>query len=187
MSNVQISINTTTGQLKLQRLLQAIEPRTVLSVIGARLMSFVDESFQTRGRGQWRPLAQSTLLLRLRGGNAPLQDTGLYKQSFISETDGKTFVEVGSSIKTRDGASLAKIHEFGTGPYTIRVRRARVLAAQTRFGNWLIFGKEVNHPGVPARPVLPAKAVAERLIQDTIDAMLARIQHPEGGRFDGGN
>ena len=94
-------------------------------------------------------------------------------------------MEVGSNIQTPDGRSLAKIHEFGTGPYTIRVKRARVLAAQTRFGNWLIFGKEVQHPGIPARPVLPTKAVGERLVQETINAMLARIDQPASGRFGG--
>jgi phage gpG-like protein len=147
------------------------------------LTSYVDESFRTRGRGQWAALAPTTLLLRRRGGDAPLQDTGRYKQSYVTETDNQTFVEVGTNLKTESGLSLGKIHEFGTGPYTIRVKRAKVLAAQTRAGNWLIFGKQVNHPGIPARPVLPSKVVAERLVQQTIDGMLSRISAPSGGRF----
>ncbi|MDZ4347914.1 MAG: hypothetical protein U1E51_36365, partial [Candidatus Binatia bacterium] len=94
---------------------------------------------------------------------------------------GQTFVEVGTNLKTPSGLSLGKIHEFGTGPYTIRVKRAKVLAAQTRAGGWLFFGKEVHHPGIPARPVLPTKAVAERLVQQTLDAMLARGLAQQGG------
>ena len=92
---------------------------------------------------------------------------------------------MGSNVKTESGLSLSRIHEFGTGPYTIRVKRAKVLAAQTRSGSWIIFGKQVNHPGIPARPVLPSVAVAEKLIQDVVSGMLDRITPPSGGRFGG--
>ena len=194
MPSVQISVNTTLGQAKIERLLKAVEPRTLLNVIGARLLFHVNESFNTRGRGAWAPLSPLTLALRKRGGDMPLQDTGRLKGSYVSEqggpgtdysTDGQTYVEVGSNVKTPDGKySLAKIHEFGTGPYTIRVKRAKVLAAQTRSGNWIMFGKQVNHPGIPARPVLPSQAVAERMIQETVDGMLSRISQPGSARFD---
>ena len=183
--NLDINISTTAGEAKLQRLLKAMEPKTLLDLIGGRLLSHVNKQFKTRGEGRWAALAPSTLLLRKRGGDAPLQDTGRLKGSYVSEvggpgrdysTDGQTFVEVGSNVKTESGHSLAKIHELGTGPYTIRVKRARVLAARTRFGQWLIFGKEVHHPGIPARPVLPTKAVAERLVSGVIDGALARVE-----------
>lgn len=185
MASVQVSVNVSAGKAKLERLLKGIEPRTVLSIIGARLTSYVDESFETRGRGHWAPLAQSTLSLRKRGGDAPLQDTGRYKQSFVTESDGKTYVEIGTNLKTPSGHSLGRIHEYGTGPYTIRINRAKVLAAQTRSGSWMIFGKQVKHPGIPARPVLPSVQVAEQIIQATVDAMLDRIASPTGGRFGG--
>ena len=183
--SVQISVNTTAGQAKIERLLKAVQPSTVLNVIAARLTAYVDESFRTRGRGQWQALAPLTLELRKRGGDVPLQDTGRYKMSYVTETDGQTFVEVGTNLKTDSGLSLGRIHEFGTGPYTIRVKRAKVLAAQLRSGTWMFFGKEIQHPGIPARPVLPSKAVAERMIQETIDGMLSRITAPTGGRFGG--
>lgn len=185
MPSVQISVNTTLGQAKIERLLKAVQPGTILNVIGARLTSYVDESFRTRGRGQWQPLSPLTLELRKHGGDVPLQDTGRYKGSYVTETDNQTFVEVGTNLKTESGLSLGRIHEFGTGPFTIRVKRAKVLAAQTRSGNWIIFGKQVNHPGIPARPVLPSQVVAEKLIQETIDGMLSRITSPTGGRFSG--
>ena len=174
MAGIEIRIDAALGAEKFARVRRELEAGTLLRLIGARLISYVDESFKTRGRGSWRPLAASTLALRRRGGDAPLQDTGRYKQSFVLETDGRTFVEVGSNVKTPGGLSLARIHEYGTGPYTIRVRTAKVLAAQTRMGAWLHFGKEVHHPGVPARPVLPAKAVAERLVAQVAEAALAR-------------
>lgn len=186
MASITIQIDAAAGKVKLDRLLEAVEPETVLRVIGARLLSYVDESFRTRGRGTWRALAALTLQLRRHGGDMPLQDTGRLKQSYVSETDSRTFIEVGSNLKTSDGVtSLSKIHEFGTGPYTIRIRRAKVLAAQTRVGSWIFFGKEVHHPGITARPVLPTKAVAEQMILETIDGMLNRVTAPDAARFGG--
>ena len=39
-------------------------------------------------------------------------------------------------------------------------------------GYWLFFGKEVHHPGIPPRPVLPTKDEAEKLVVQTVDGML---------------
>lgn len=182
MPAIMISINTTAGGQKVARLLKVVEPRTLLTAIGSRLLFHVNKQFQTHGEGKWRPLSPLTLALRKRGGDQPLRDTTHYHHTFVTDsggpgtdysTDNQTYVEVGTNAKTASGLSLGKIHEFGTGPYTIRVKRAKVLAAQTRAGPWLFFGKEVHHPGIPARPVLPTKAVAERMIQTTVDAMIA--------------
>lgn len=180
MAFVHIEIDTKESQTFFRLVSDAIKPETILRVIGARFQSYVDESFRTSGRGQWRPLSGLTMLLRKHGGSLPLQDSGRYKQSFVTETDNKTFVEVGSNLKVASGIPLAKIHEFGTGPYTIRAQKARVLAAQTRAGAWLYFGKEVRHPGIPARPVLPTNQVAERLVQDSLNAMLSRVEASKG-------
>lgn len=181
MTFARIEISTADGQKFLRLVSDAITPTAILGVVGARFVSFVDESFRTSGRGAWPPLAASTLEFRRHGGSAPLQDSGRYKASYVEETDGATYVEVGTNLKTADGRLLGKIHEFGTGPYAIRVKRARVLAAQARSGRWFFFGKEVHHPGIPARPVLPTKAVAERLVTETLDAMLTRVIASQGG------
>lgn len=139
-------------------------PRIILKLIGLRLTSFVTRQFETHGDGKWAPLRASTLANRARGGAQPLQDTGRYRQSFVAESDQNTFVEVG----TND--FRGKIHELGTKPYVIRAR-GRALAFKTAQGE-VIFRKAVNHPGVPARPVLPTKAVAERLVQAELDSYL---------------
>lgn len=197
MAQIDINVAVVGGE-KLVRLAAALQPRVILKVIGERLKDHVDESFRTRGRGKWKPLAWSTVALRQRGGSVPLQDTGRYRASFVTETDGANYVEIGTNLKAPGGAPLGPIHEFGTGPYTIRIRQARVLAAQMgsgaggavqhgplsflksgggrgRVGTWLFFGKEVHHPGVPARPVLPTKAEAERLIGEAVEGMLERV------------
>ena len=181
MTTVTINVTALAAREKIERLSAAIGAKPILKVIGLRLLSYVDESFKTHGRGAWRPLAPLTLAMRARGGDQPLQDTGRYKQSFVSEsggpgkdyqTDDLTFVEVGSNVKTPSGIPLGKIHEFGTGPFVIRVKKARSLAARLRDGTWVNFGKQVNHPGVPARPVLPTAATAERLVVETVTEML---------------
>lgn len=185
MATLQIQVDTVVGQVKLSRVLEAVKPAALLKGFGGRFLSYVNKQFRTRGEGQWRPLSPLTLLLRRHGGDMPLRDTGKYAQSFVMETDQRTFVEVGSNLKTTSGIPLAMIHEYGTAPYTIRARTAKVLAAKTREGAWIFFGKEVQHPGVPPRPVLPSKAVAERLVQEVVDGALARIEAPGTGRFGG--
>lgn len=183
MPSFNIQISVAAGQAKIQRLLSVVDARTVLDMVGGRLLSYVDESFRTRGRGQWKPLSPLTLLFRRLGSDMPLQDRGHYKAAFVSErggpgkdysTDNRTYVEIGSNLKTPEGGhSLARIHEYGT---TITVKRARVLARKLPEvgpggkARWVVFGRSVT---IPARPVLPTKAVAERLIQETVDGMLA--------------
>jgi len=79
-----IDMSVVIKRADLDRLIEAVQPVVMLRVIGQRLISFVDESFRTRGRGGWRPLAPVTIAMRLGGSDAPLQDTGKYKQSFVS-------------------------------------------------------------------------------------------------------
>lgn len=178
MAGVRVTIDSTAGKAKIERILKVLEPKTLLDVIGMRFLSWVDESFKSRGRGKWKPLSQLTLLMRKSGGVEPLQDTGKYKQAFTpAKSDGHTFIEVGSNRKTPGGILLAAIHEEGTAPYTIKVRSAKVLAGKLGGGasGWIIFGKEVHHPGIPARPVLPTQVEAEKMVQETVNEMLSRI------------
>jgi len=192
MTTVTIEVSSLAAREKIERLAKAIGPGPILKVVGQRLLSYVDESFRTRGRGGWRPLAWLTLALRQRGGDAPLQDTGRYKQSFVQESDRRTYVEVGTSLKAASGVPLGPIHEYGTGPFVIRVKNARILAARIgqgtggagehggvgllrgggRVSDWIFFGKEVQHPGIPARPVLPDKPTAEQLVTETVEEMI---------------
>lgn len=158
----------------------------ILKVLGIRFLDHVNESFRTRGRGTWRPLAPSTMALRGRGGDVPLQDSGDYRKSFVQQT-GTDFVEVGTNQRTAGGAPLGEIHEFGTRPYTIRaIRNKRGLMARTRGGTWIFFGREVHHPGVPARPVLPTLNEANTVIQETILGIYRQIIEKAGGRIGGG-
>lgn len=194
MASLTVKVDSIAPRAMLERLSEALGAPVVLRLLGARMMSYVDESFRTRGRGKWRRLAWGTLALRKRGGDEPLQDTGMYKQSFTMETDDSSYVEVGTNFRTKGGISLGKIHEGGTKPYVIRIRTKRVLAAKIGSGahgagehgpvmllrsrqsaRWLFFGKEVNHPGVPARPVLPtSESEAAAVLLPTVEQALER-------------
>lgn len=175
--NIEINVDTSGGDAKLNRVLAAIAPRKLFMVLGARFLAYIDESFRTSGRGRWRKLRPSTIAFRKHGGSKPLQDTGRYKQSFQKpKTDNQTYITFGSNAKTKSGIPLSKIHELGTKPYVIRVKRAKVLAAQTRLGQWVFFGREIQHPGIPARPVLPSQQRAATLARETINAIVKAIK-----------
>lgn len=192
---VVIMVDSLVPRQALARLSEAMGTPFILNLLGARLLSFVDESFRTRGRGRWARLAWSTIALRARGGDEPLQNIN-YRQSFVMESDQRTAVEVGSNFKTGTGIPLSLIHERGTGPYIIRPRNAKVLAARltrplglipggrmTGTNNapgFLFFGKEVHHPGVPARPVLPTQAEAEQILRPVVEGALERAVQPGG-------
>lgn len=152
----------------------AMEPRTLLKLIGLRFTSFLTERFEQDGASTefsmpgWAPLKPSTISMRRGGSMRPLQDTGQLKQSYIGQpdTDGQTYVEVGSDKE------YASFHETGTAPYEIHAKNGRMLAAKLAGGGWVVFGKVVRHPGLPARPVLPTKAIAETMMVEEFEEML---------------
>lgn len=57
----------------------------------------------------------------------------------------------GSSVESGIGSNVkyAGVHEFGSRPYTIRPKSARFLRFATPRG--VVFARQVNHPGLPAR------------------------------------
>lgn len=159
---------------KLEKLVDHLRPYMLLKLIGLRLTEHITRQFETRGEGKWKPLAPSTLALRKRGGDAPLQDTGVYRGSFTGQPNGGpaprtnnvSYVEVGSADYR------AAWHEHGTGPFTIPATK-KVKAALMRNGQWMHFGKKaIHHPGIPARPVLPNKQVLENLVQSEVQSYM---------------
>lgn len=144
---------------------KAFDTRTILKLIGIRVLSFIDRQFQTAGTeggSPWQPLRPSTLALRMRGGNQPLRDNGAYSQSFTSQIQSDSAVWVGSTSK------IGPFHEYGTSPYVITARK-KILAAQMRAGGWMFFGKTVHHPGLPIRAVFPTNGPMERIITEEVD------------------
>lgn len=160
----------------------ALVPSTLLKLIGIRLTGFMADRFEADGAVPefglpgWQPLKPSTIALRRGGSSKPLQDTGQLRMSYQGqESDNQTYVEVGSNKQ------YASFHETGTAPYVIQAKSGKTLAAKLAGGGWMIFGKRVNHPGLPARPVLPAKSVAEQLMAEEVEEVLRTAAEDDSG------
>ncbi len=142
-----------------------LAPANILRLIGMRLQSFVDESFRTQGRGAWKPHA--ALTVKLMGAHPLRQVTGEDRRSYTVKSDNSTYVEIGSELKKSEWM------EFGTKPYSIHAKNG-TLIAKARDGQWIPFGKSVNHPGIPARPALPTLRQGEELAREVAEALVRK-------------
>ena len=133
---------------------------TVLSAIGDRHLSWIDENFRKAGaERKWPPLSPNT-----RGGSSqPLRDKGRLAASFVKKVSGDR-VDVGTEDKR------ALWHHEGTDPFTIRPRNRKVLRFAVVGG--FAFARFVEHPGLPERPLLPTDALGEQLAVETVEAAI---------------
>lgn len=143
--------------------------RPLMAGIANKMLEAVEDNFASERNpenGQrWPELAPSTRQQRAtagRGGKM-LQVSGLLASS-IQPNFGDDYAEVGTN------KAYAPVHQFGSGPYTIRPRHKQALA----FGG--IVRKKVNHPGVPARPFLGLSAQHKA---DLIDTITNYLPHTE--------
>ena len=144
--------------------------RPLMAGIANKMLEAVEDNFareQNPETGQrWPELAASTQRQRAatgRGGKM-LQVSGLLASS-IQPNFGDDYAEVGTN------KAYAPVHQFGSGPYTIRPRHKQALA----FGGGII-RKKVNHPGVPARPFF---GLSPQHKADLIDAITNYLPHTE--------
>lgn len=112
--------------------------------IGERLT----ETTQDRFRDGVAPDGTPWLPLRDGSGRTPLLDTGRMRDD-ISPESGSDYVEI------RAGAKQARWHQEGTGPFVILPINGKALA----FGEHVV--RNVNHPGLPARPFMGLSAEDE--------------------------
>ena len=146
--------------------LQDIKPSRLLNAIGDRHLKWVNDNFKREGlESKWKKLSPNTIAGRRKGSRKVLQDTGRLRQSFVKKVKTDR-VEVGTQSK------IAKFHHEGTGPFTIRPRKARVLRFAVAGG--VAFAKEVRHPGLAKRPLLPTVPTGEKLARAVMNAALER-------------
>ena len=153
----------------IEKLLRVMNKDELLTAIGLRQLRWIQQNFEQGGGMQfpkWRPLADNTVVGRRLGSAAILQDTGRLKQSFQILRKGAEEIQVGTR------SQVAPYHEYGTRPYVIRPRRAKILRFMTTGG--VTFSKMVHHPGLPKRQMLPNKLVAENLALNIIKVALKR-------------
>lgn len=143
-----------------------IDKTQMLSAVGLRILRWVDDNFKREGiEIKWKPLSPNTVAGRRKGSSKILQDTGRLKNSFSFELQPG-----GGSVRVGTNLEYAKYHHYGTRPYTIRPVRARVLAFA--IGGGMAFARQVNHPGLPSRPLIPSVKTAARLAKETIEAAI---------------
>lgn len=158
-----VRIESERARRALTSLGRKFETRRILKAIGASQLNWINRNFRAGGiERKWKPLSPNTLASRRGRGGQPLRDTGRLAQSFTATLDGSDAVIVGTTDKR------APWHHFGTRAYTIRPRNRTVLRFMTSRG--VTFARKVEHPGLPARPLLPSKREAERLAVKSIRA-----------------
>lgn len=156
-----------------------LKQKVYLKLMQQRFLKWVNDNFRNQGTERaWKPLSPNTIAARRlsgRGGVQILRDTGRMAQSF---NPGKPLS--GSKIDINAGIAVvgtedwkAPIHHYGTRPFQIRPRNKKMLVFKTATG--MVFSKLVNHPGIPARPILPSETAGNKMITDVGNAYLKRI------------
>ena len=175
---------------------------------GIQALNWIDDNFRQAGAltgSKWAKLSKNTIAGRRKGSSNPLLNTGLLRASYSARATAQD-ARVGSPML------IALWHEEGTDPYPITPKKASVLAFPVakgfyktagqrkratvkanfsslitrktyRKGQLLGFARRVNHPGLPARPMLPRQGmptIEARLIKTTINWLR------ETGLFRGG-
>lgn len=155
-------------------------PRALLVAWAAVLRESARQQFAEGGAPSWEPLKPSTLAAKLgqklpeRGGDGRvlphlrqqqrngaqrassiLLGTGAMRAGWVeaSHSDHVEEIDVESgSVSVGNKSDRAGWHQRGTGPYTIRARLAKALAF-TGAGGEGVLRRQVEHPGLPARPI----------------------------------
>jgi phage virion morphogenesis protein len=147
MSQFQVSADDSQVQAMLARAARRLNNmRPLYDDIGAYMERDTDQRFQRQQAPDgtpWRDLSPNTWASKRN--RKILNETGQMRDSLAYEATG-TEVIIGFADKK------ARWHQFGTRPYTIAPNNARMLAFMTAGGP--AFARQVNHPGIPARPML---------------------------------
>jgi phage gpG-like protein len=140
------------------------------SRMGVNLLKLVDKGFKTEGEAttgkKWKGLAASTKFARRKGkgkkGPKILQDKGILRASFTSQPEKKK-VRVGTAI------NYAEVHEFGgKKSYIIKAKNKKTLKFMGSSGDF-VFPKQITHPKLPKRKILPTRKIAQALVTRTYD------------------
>ncbi len=186
---IRVVIDTALGRAKLQRLLEVVDTPTMLNTVRLRLLAWVDQNIHDEGTEvPWPALRPSTVMMQAGPGGKSRQVGGQvasWRQKITARVLGNE-VWVGFADEIQ---KLAAFRHFGTPPHVIEAKNAKVLAAlipggmrasflgpvgHGAMGTYLIFGKKVNHPGTPPRPLIPSERLTRSLVVDTLNALLAK-------------
>lgn len=112
------------------------------STLGTIVWNKQHEDFR-KGNSRRGAVHSLTAARKIIGNRRPLRDTGEMLDEFHHSVDGDTLRLGFDSLALRAGW-----HHAGTDPYQITPKKAQALS----FGGVTV--KRVNHPGLPARPLV---------------------------------
>ena len=192
-AGLEIRLDTKDAQAAIWKVIQHVNPNTITKLIGQEFLAWIDKNFRAQGiEEKWKPLSRNTIAgRRVGGGKGPiaaiLQNTGKLKQSFVPGGSGNLFSQDDTHVTVGSGLIYASWHEEGTDPYTIQPSSKPYLvfpvAVQKRsakgrfkkgFGQSWVKTKEVHHPGLPARHMLPSEKAATGMALGVIKGILAK-------------
>lgn len=141
-------------------------PHDMLTSIGESLLP-VNKLRHAQGLApdgtKWTPLAPSTIKKKRKP--QMLRDQGGLLDNFNLQVHG-------NKLKLGTDDWKAVFHHFGTKPYVITPRKAKALKKSLNFvGPYRL----VNHPGLPARPLVGFPASDQKLVLDVTDDHLAKV------------
>jgi phage gpG-like protein len=168
---VKFRVDLQAAKAKLTALGKGANSRETLSAIGDRILGYVDSQFQTGGGGQWARNKPNTI--EKKGHGTVLVQSGKLKNSWRKRIATGYSVTVYSTEDQK--ATFA--HE-GTEPHVITAS-GRALRFPVVGG--MKFAFAVNHPGTPARPILPTGDYA-KLISEVAGLVNARITASVAGK-----
>lgn len=176
-----VTYNATKAYNKIKAAKEALDGRNIMRAFGVRVSRWMVENFRSGGKpsGGWRPLARSTVYKK--GTAKPLVDTGVLERAVSSRN-----VEVDDhSVRVVVNVPYASFHETGTRPHKIYPRDRQWLFFAHPEGTWSwkarggrryhIRTKEVDHPGISSRPILPREAIAHRLFDEVAQTIIEKF------------
>jgi len=172
-ASIEVDLSDVTKRF--DRAARGIDNSLVLAAVGKRLLRWVDDNFRQSGiERRWAPLKPSTIAGRRKGSSKPLLDTGQMRRTFVMRV-------VGNAVLVGSQSEIASYHHHGTKPYVIRPKRGQFLKFKGA-GGQNVFVREVHHPGLPARPLLPTKSLATSLAVEAADRFVSAKIEKELGR-----
>lgn len=177
MLGIKVKVSAVKLGRKLDKLKRPLANRTpMLKAIGEAGTEWILENFAKRGRlrmpGGWKPLRPNTIAAK--GYDQPLVTYGDLALSFY-------YTIAQGQVRLRSDSPIARFHEFGTkGPYDIPknppMPAGKYLAFMTTGG--MVFAKQVKHPGLPRRPMLPTvdlfRVIARTAARKYVDGVVEK-------------
>lgn len=175
-----ISLDSSDLKRKISRLIKVLDIRFLLEAIGNRHLEWMNENLDAAGtEKKHQIMSPNTIAVRPQRSSSHHFSSRYLSRLKQSLTKGKGIKIESRSVTVGTEDEFAHFHHFGTKPYTIRPKtKGGFLVFKTADG--MVMAREVHHPGIPARPFLPSKAVAEKLAIRILEASYKKMVKDAG-------